>query len=114
MRARSSRAVWPVAPAEHDPLAVLERRADGQQPTLLVEADQVAHHVVGTVRVGDGEGGEDVAADALQILRQHLADVVLEHLIGQHQRGRAEQRAPQVSDPTDDHHRKKKQQRRKV
>jgi hypothetical protein len=45
-----------------------------------VDADQVAHQVVAGVGARDGQAGEDVAADAGEVPRQFLADVLLEHV----------------------------------
>ena len=70
----------PVAAAEHDLLAILDLGGDGDDPAVHVDAQQVAHRVVGAVRAAQRESGEDVLADTAQVGGQLLADVLLEDL----------------------------------
>ena len=67
-----------VAAREHDALAWLDQRADGDPALGRIDAREVAHEIVASVGAGDRQRGVDVAADASQVARQQLADILLE------------------------------------
>ena len=71
-----------IAPTEHELASVLHQIADRDQTLVGIDPHQVAYQIVPGVRAGDGQAGEDVAADAHQVTREDLADVLLEHLEG--------------------------------
>ena len=71
-----------IASTEHDRIAILQQVADGHQFLFGVDADQIAHGVIGGVGPGHGAGGENHPGALAEVSGQFRADIFHQHVQG--------------------------------
>ena len=69
-----------IAAAEHHAHAVLDQLADRDQAARRVDADEIAHQIITGVGARDRQPDENQAAEPVQVARELLADVLLQHV----------------------------------